>query len=201
MNMTWNNNVAYAVGLITTDGSLSSDGRHIAFVSKDVGLIKTFKQCLCLNNKIRPKTSGYSNKMYYRIQFGNVNLYNWLLKIGLMPNKTKVIGELKAPEKYFFDFLRGHLDGDGCIRSFSDPIYPKSKRLYTVFYSASLKHLKWIQKYLNKCIGIKGWIERGNRVGRLTYAKQESKILLPLIYYNKKLPCLKRKRQKVETIL
>lgn len=31
----WSPKIAYAVGLITTDGSLSKDGRHIDLTSKD----------------------------------------------------------------------------------------------------------------------------------------------------------------------
>lgn len=33
--ITWSPEIAYAVGLLTTDGSLSIDGRHIDFTSKD----------------------------------------------------------------------------------------------------------------------------------------------------------------------
>ena len=200
-NAKWSPNIAYAVGLITTDGSLSSDKRHITFVSKDIGLIKTLKHCLCLNNRIKPKKSGFSKKMYYKIQFGDVKFYRWLLKIGLTPNKTKSIGELNLPKKYLPDFLRGHLDGDGCLRVFQDPVYHNSKRLYTVFYSASLKHLKWIQKQINRLLKINGWIESGNRVYRLTYAKLESKVLLPFLYYNKRIPFLKRKRDLITSYL
>ena len=32
----WNHNLAYAIGLLATDGNLSSDGRHMALVSKDI---------------------------------------------------------------------------------------------------------------------------------------------------------------------
>lgn len=199
--MNWKRNIAYAVGLITTDGSLSSDKRHITFVSKDIDLIKTFKRCLNINNKITPKKSGYSNKIYNKIQFGNVKFYRWLLRIGLTPNKTKTIGDIKIPEKYLPDFLRGHLDGDGCIRSFQDPVYRNSKRLYIVFYSASLKHLKWIQKRIKQSLIIHGWIERGKNVCRLTYAKSESKTLLKFLYYNKNIPCLERKRNLIKYYL
>lgn len=199
--MDWSNDIAYVVGLITTDGNLSKDGRHITFISKDIDLIKTFKRCLCLNNKITPKPSGYSDKIYNKIQFGNVKLYRWLLKIGLMPNKTKILGKLDIPRKYFFDFLRGHLDGDGCFRVFKDPVYPNSERFYIVFHSASLNHLKWIQNKINRLTGIKGWIEYSTRVWRLTYAKSESKILLPSLYYNKSIPFLKRKRNIIKYFL
>ena len=80
-NLIWSTNFAYALGLITSDGNLSSDGRHMAFVSKDLDLINTFKDCLDLKNKVSLKRSGYSkdpSKKYYVVQFGNVKLYNFL---------------------------------------------------------------------------------------------------------------------------
>ncbi|MBI1985058.1 MAG: hypothetical protein HYS60_03085, partial [Candidatus Wildermuthbacteria bacterium] len=86
----WSPDMAYAVGLITTDGSLSIDGRHINLTSKDKQLIETFKICLNLQNKIGRKGSGtQKEKLYYYIQFGDILFYKWLLKIGLMPNKSK----------------------------------------------------------------------------------------------------------------
>jgi hypothetical protein len=189
--------LAYAVGLITTDGSLSSDGRHFDFTSTDIQLLKTFKKCLRINNKISSKSSGYTGysggRNVYHIQFGDVTLYQWCLKIGLMPNKTKKLGALLIPEKYFFDFLRGHLDGDGCIRKYQDPVYQNSQRLYVSFCSASLVHLKWLQSTINKLLTIKGFIRKNLRVYYLTYAKNDSIKLLKSLYYSNDLPCLKRK--------
>lgn len=137
----WSPAIAYAVGLITTDGSISKDGYHIDLTSTDVQLLKTFKKCLGINNKITEKLSGAGN-VSFRVQFGNVVLYRWLINIGLMPNKTKRVGALKIPNKYFFDFLRGHLDGDGSIRNYQNPVYPNSERLYIRFCSASPKHIQ-----------------------------------------------------------
>ena len=196
----WTSNIAYATGLITTDGNLSTNGRHFTFVSKDIELIKTLKRCLELKNRIVPKKSGFSNKKYLKIQFGNVKLFRWLSSIGLKPNK-KFVNKLKVPDKYFADFLRGHIDGDGCIRSFNDPWYPKSVRVYTVFNSANLRHVKWIRRSLSKLLGIRGWLESNNHIWKLTYAKNDSKKLLNFIYYSKNLPCLKRKRNKIMFLL
>ncbi len=198
----WNSEIAYAVGLITTDGNLSPDGRHLILVSKDIPLLKTFRKCLKLKNKIGLRRSSYTGKKdCHCVQFGNVILYKWLLTIGLMPNKTKRIGSLKIPKKYFFDFLRGHLDGDGCIRKFQDPIYPNSQRLYTVFHSASRKHLKWLQQKINSLLNVCGFIEYTSREFRLTFAKKESLKLLPKIYPNLEVPCLKRKYKIAKSIL
>jgi hypothetical protein len=120
----WNPALAYAVGLLTTDGNLSSDGRHITFTSKDVELIETFKQCLNLTNRITITFSGLGN-FAHRVQFGDVVLYQWLLDVGLMRNKSKIIGALSIPDEFFFDFLRGHLDGDTAIASYWDKSFSR----------------------------------------------------------------------------
>ncbi len=117
----WNTKLAYAVGLLVTDGNLSNDGRHFSLRSSDKDQLKTFKRCLNVNNKIITTiNSGYSKKTCYRIQCGNVGFYNWLMDIGLMPNKSLIIEDIRIPDKFFPDFLRGHLDGDGCVYQYQD---------------------------------------------------------------------------------
>lgn len=58
----WSPEIAYAVGLIATDGCLSIDGRHLDFTSKDIQLLETFKKCLELKSKIGFKNSSFSKK-------------------------------------------------------------------------------------------------------------------------------------------
>lgn len=199
----WSPNTAYAVGLLTTDGNLSNSGRHIDFTSKDIQLIRTFKKCLGIKNKIGLKTSGFSNKKYPRIQFSDVILYNWLLSIGLTPKKSKTIGALKIPDKYFFDFLRGHFDGDGCCYSYWDKRWDSSFMFYMKFYSASKEHILWLRKKIKNLINIKGDLTKNGRdyVYQLKYAKRESKMLILKMYYKKNLPCLERKYKKLKKIL
>lgn len=190
----WSPELAYAVGLITTDGSLSKDGRHIEFVSNDKDLIITLQKCLGISNKISKKRSGYTKKpTSYRVQFGNVTLHKWLVGIGLMPNKSKQLSELKVPDEFFSDFLRGHLDGDGTIRKYFDPVYPKSLRLYVTLLSASLSHVLWLQRKINNLVGINGFLRRPPRVYSLTFSKFDSIKLLRYLYPNPGIPCLERK--------
>ncbi len=125
----WSPDTAYAIGLITTDGNLSPDGRHFDFTSKDRDLVQTLKKCLGLINRIGTKKNS-AGQVYFRIQFGSVIFYKWLVNIGLMPNKSKRLKSLKILKHVFFDFLRGHLDGDRSIKRYNDPVYPKSIRLY-----------------------------------------------------------------------
>ncbi len=203
----WNPEFAYATGLLTTDGNLSKDGRHFEFTSKDIQLVRTFKRCMNLNGvKIGTKTSGFDDKKYPHIQFSNVKLYKELLKIGLMPNKSKRLKELKIPNEYFFDFLRGHFDGDGSCYSYWDKRWNSSFMFYTKFTSASKQHILWIKSKLKNLLRIKGSLDSLRHpekapLYQLKYAKKESKILISKMYYKKNLSCLKRKHKKIKTIL
>lgn len=216
--MTWTSNLAYAVGLITSDGCLSPDGRHIILTSVDRQLLNTFKECLNKDYKtsINPK-GGYANKkVAYRVQFSDVKLYNWLLKIGVTPNKSLTIGPLKINLKYFRDFLRGHLDGDGSIIHYKDKYLTHIKasyiydRLFIYFISASAEHLKWLRSQIILTKGLKGSIsktvdfrtdKKGSSMYKLKYSTKEAKKLLNWIYYKPNLPRLERKFKIAEPYL
>lgn len=191
--------VAYAIGLIATDGNLSNDGRHIDLTSKDREQLRTFMRCLGLDVTITTKISGYTKKQVPRIQFSDVKLYRFMTKIGLSPAKTKTLSSLKIPRKYYYDFLRGHLDGDGHFYSYWDKRWPDSFMFYLVFNSASRQHINWLRSTNKKLLGINGHInsDRRHSVYQLKYAKKESLRLLRKIYYNATVPCLERKRLKI----
>jgi len=197
----WRGNLAYAIGLIVTDGSLSKDGRHLNFTSKDKDLIKTFAGCLGLKNKIGKKTSGFTKKKdCFNIQFGDINFYRWCINIGLMPNKSKILKDLKIPEKYFFDFLRGCFDGDGCIYAYWDPRWRSSYMFYTQFCSASLDFINWLEKIIEHLLGPRGKITRGSGVWQLRFAKRDSLLIFKKMFHAKNLPYLKRKYTKANKI-
>lgn len=202
VDTTWSPELAYAIGLITTDGTLSKDGRHLALVSKDKQQLENFLQALKLKNKIGTHFSG-SGKKAFRVQFGDVHFYNFLLDIGLMPNKSKILGNLKIPKVYFFDFLRGHFDGDGTFYAYWDPRWRSSFMFYTTFISASRRHIQWLQMCLKQLLGITGHITKGvsMSVYQLKYAKAESLKLLPKLYYDRRILSLLRKRLKIERAL
>lgn len=197
----WSSKMAYAVGLLVTDGSLSKDGRHINFTSKDIDLIETFKKCLGLRNTTGKKMGGYSTSPSLQVQFGDVLFYKWLVALGLFPNKSKTIGELKIPNKYFFDFFRGCFDGDGSIFSYWDPRWHSSYMFYINIASGSMVFLKWLQKTISDFCNISGHIKPSNGCHLLSFAKKDSRILLNKMYYKKNLPYLKRKFSKAKKIL
>ncbi|MFH1457790.1 MAG: LAGLIDADG family homing endonuclease [Candidatus Omnitrophota bacterium] len=214
MNIKWNSNLAYAIGLITTDGHLSKDKRHILFTTTDRQLATTFRDCLGLKNKIIvTPPSGFGKKRAYRINFGNVNFYRWLQEIGLKTKKHYSAGKLNIPNRYFVDFLRGYLDGDGSIFTYTDKYMTyKDKRytyyrLYTNFISTISSQIKWIRSKIKNKLNIDGALsfylkkDRKLPVCQLRFAKNESLKLLSWIYYKNNLPCLHRKRRIAERFL
>lgn len=173
--------------------------------SSETDLLETFKKCLEIKNKIGKTKNG--EIVSYRVQFGNIQFYNWLIKIGLTPAKTHTIGEIKIPNKFFRDFLRGHLDGDGSITVYTDRYnFYKGRnyvnqRIFVRFISASKKHIDWLHKKITKLAGVKGaFIVNKPKsikhvpIYEIKFAKKESIKLLRWIYYKKDIPCLKRKR-------
>lgn len=212
----WSPEIAYAVGLIVSDGSLSIDGRHITFTSADWDLIETFCRCLELTNRItKVPRSGNIVHSSYRVQFSDVTFYEWLLEIGLLSNKRGKLGRLNIPDVVFADFLRGWFDGDGSILTYIDRSNMCKKeeyiyrRLYIRLYSTSRKHLEWIRETLQRLLGTRGGLNRdarsakrgGGVIWRLQYAKKDSLRLLSWMYYAADVQCLGRKRALAEPFL
>jgi hypothetical protein len=198
----WSTDLAYAVGLLATDGNLSPDGRHLEIPSKDHALLETLKSCLGLGNAITPHSSGSA---IHRLQWGDRQFYDWLMSIGLTPAKSLTLGPLAVPDEYFADFLRGCIDGDGSITTYTDryntfrnPQYVYT-RLYVSLVSASFRFVDWVRATVQRLIGLSGYVSARrspmrNPIWRLAYAKRESLALLRWIYYNADVPCLARKR-------
>lgn len=200
----WSPNLAYAVGLFATDGCLYNNGRHMDFTSKDREQLQNFKKCLGLKVKITYKTSGFTSKKYPRLQWGDVVLYKFFTDIGLTPHKSKTLGSLKIPGKYFFDFLRGHHDGDGSFYSYYDPRWRSSFMYYLIFASASREHITWIQETIFRMVNVHGHVTKSgalHQLYQLKYAKKEGLIVLHSMYYKKNLMSLSRKRLKIERAL
>ncbi|PIV10388.1 MAG: hypothetical protein COS49_00735 [Candidatus Portnoybacteria bacterium CG03_land_8_20_14_0_80_41_10] len=199
----WTSKFAYAIGLFTADGSLSIDGRHLNFTSKDKVQVRNFMKCLGLKNRISKKTRGAEKiRKYHQVQFGNVKLYGFLQSIGLSVNKSLTIKHVEIPRELFQDFLRGLLDGDGNISILSHPEsrYPQ---LRVRFASGSITFLQWLQESINKNLklGNRGSIQCYGRSKCLSYGKEDSIKIFRYIYYSDQIICLKRKLAKAKPFL
>jgi len=195
----WSSNLAYAVGLLASDGCLSLPvhGYLIDLTSLDRDQLENYISCLGVPYKITKKY-GSNGKEYLRVQFKNVRFYEFLLSIGLTPAKSKTIGAIKVPDKYFLDFLRGSFDGDGSSYDYYDPRWKSSFMFYLTFCSASEPHIFWMREIIEKLVGVHGHISksRGSSMYSLRYAKREGVILAQKMYKGGGV-CLARKRLKI----
>ena len=195
---TWTPEIAYAVGLLATDGNLSPSGRHVSVSSGDRELLETFLQCVGRRAKIGNVEGGFGTGGL-RVQIGDVGLYRWLQSIGLTPRKSLTLGAITVPDDVLVHLLRGLLDGDGSIIDCTyDGTGKASGRRYRTllvrFNTASLEHARWIRNKIQALYGLTGglWCEDG--MYQLTYAKRASGRLLQLLYPTPEVPCLARKR-------
>jgi len=197
----WTHEIAYLVGLFASDGCLINDNRHLNITSKDLEIIKTTQSILNIEVKVFIKISNYGGQAYH-LSFSNVALYDFLLKIGLTPAKSKTIGPLLIPDEYYADFLRGCFDGDGTIYGYWDPRWRSSLMYYTEFTSASPIFLEWLRAQNVRLFSASpGTIKPGTRADKLNYAKVDSQLLFQHIYYRSDLPKLTRKYDKFVAFL
>ena len=187
---------------MATDGCLYNDGRHLSFTSSDMQLVQLFKNLMGFPNRINLKASGTSTRKCPNLQLSNVNFYRWLLAVGLTPRKSLTLGPLKIPRQFMSDFIRGCFDGDGSIYSYTDPRWTHSYMFYTSFASGSKTFILWLRSKLSERLKIQGYITLANsNTYQLRYAKKESLVLISHMYYNERVPCLKRKKYKILRIL
>lgn len=193
----WSPDLAYACGLMASDGCLLSDGRHMDLTSKDIEQLETFKRCIGITANITSKLNGNQQRVT-RVQFGDVRLYQWFISIGITPRKTFTLGDVDIPDKYFADFLRGEFDGDGCSTAYWDTRWKSSVCLYVSFASGRTGYLKWLNTTISRLFDIRGIIGKASRTCTLTFSKTKARILCDAMYYQCGVSCLKRKKEKLD---
>ncbi|MDD5136776.1 MAG: LAGLIDADG family homing endonuclease [Candidatus Omnitrophica bacterium] len=177
----------YLVGLITSDGCLSLDGRHIDITAKERRFLEKIKDSIGITNKAGLKNKSAANEAY-RIEFSNKNLYEFLLSVGLTPCKSLTQDEVIVPDEFFHDFLRGVIDGDGCIRSWDHPANKREQWSLRI-YSPSLFFVEWLHREIAYLFKAKGRIHKYAKKKPLVdmfilkYGKMAAKAILSRCYY------------------
>lgn len=190
------NSFWYLVGLITSDGCLSLDGRHIDITSKESGYLRTVRKQFGFSNRICRKRNG-NGQVSYRIQLSSREFYMRMLEIGLIPNKSKTVGRLYIPKEYFADFMRGLIDGDGSIRRWKHP-GNKIEQWSLRICSASKVFIEWIKTNCCEYFGVTGRLYeevdgKERRRWVLKYGKLAAQRLLSKCYHKESTISLKRK--------
>jgi hypothetical protein len=111
--------------------------------------------------------------------------------------KSKTLGDINIPKKYFADFLRGCIDGDGNINITRHP-ESTHPQLRVRLCSASPNFLIWVKGRIEECFNIKsGWIQSFTKrtIRELTFGKRDAILIFKHIYYPDVESFLNRKYQ------
>lgn len=109
----WSPEVAYVIGFFMADGCVEPKLNRISIElsMKDYDHLLNIKNLMGSENPICIKKTRYSCGLYIH----NRKMVNDIMKMGVIPNKTTRCRLPIIEDKYFYDFLRGYIDGDGSI--------------------------------------------------------------------------------------
>jgi hypothetical protein len=108
----WNSNMAYILGFTCADGCVYQ--RTLSWelsnkFSSDKLLLERFSKEFNSNYRVEERLKSY------RLRINSLFLIKDLEKLGIVPNKTKILKFPNVPKIYIRHFIRGFLDGDGWI--------------------------------------------------------------------------------------
>ena len=186
----WSSKMAYVLGFIAADGSLEDApylrGKYLRITSSDLEILEKLKRTMDSGHRfitIKPKTilirgKQYISKEKYMLRVGSHEIYNDLVKLGITPHKSKTIQFPKVSHGCLSHFVRGYLDGDGCIN-----FYNKKRRLSVTFTSGSQLFLEQLSKIISSLLDLKTHIAfRNNGAFQLKYSTREAVPFLKFIY-------------------
>lgn len=121
---------AYWLGFLYADGNIEKDKNviELALQESDIEHLKKYRNFLHLNNKpfdYKVRRFETTNKYSYRFSVCSANIKNDLIKLGCFPSKTytlKFPTNEQVPNHLIHHFIRGYIDGDGCIYTSSNKI-------------------------------------------------------------------------------
>ncbi len=189
----WSNEMAYALGFLYADGSIinavtSSRTQYIQFSNKDREILEKIKSALQAEHPIHVRPSRkikhgngkiYESSVQFSIRIGSRRMFADLKKLGLMPNKSKVMKFPVVPPKHLSHFVRGYFDGDGSI------VFNKKRWIRVVFTSGSKDFLEQLSDNLSKALKIrKRPVRLSHYSYQLYYFTQEGLKILNFIYEN-----------------
>lgn len=171
--------MAYVLGWLYTDGNLSKVTTKFKITSIDRQILDRIRNILETDYQLECCKTR-EGKDYFILRISNREMYQDLLKLGLTPAKTTTMLLPAIPRAYFSHFLRGVIDGDGCI-------YHERLGKYRILRSSitcgSYKFLNELQKMITKLYGLKPkTLYKSKSAFMIRYSMRESFVLLNHVY-------------------
>jgi len=203
----WNQEHAYLLGWICSDGSNSDVRMSIRLQEKDKKILEILKEILeyegpliyLKRNKINIINGKYPFKSYqnrYSLNIGRMNFCKTLTNLGINGDKSHLEFPKYLKEELIPHFLRGYYEGDGTFCVY----YPAGRLNFEINLIASKNFILTTQQILKKELGIEtridyeGFYRNGVVVLRAAGVNNALKIFNYL--YKDAHFCLKRKFRK-----
>lgn len=112
-----NEESAYWLGFVLADGCMMRNNYSltIGLSRKDRAHLEKFARFLGGVTSIKDRMVKTYECCY--VSIGSKQMFNDLLKYGCTPKKSLTLKFPEIPDEYFWHFLRGYFDGDGCVVS------------------------------------------------------------------------------------
>ncbi len=184
--------MAYVLGYWYADGSLENAeylrGKYIRVTSTDKETIEKIRTWIGSSHNIVVIKSppSQNRKTQYFLRIGDHALYDDLIRLGLYPNKSLTIKFPVVPDDFLEDFLRGNLDGDGCVYlALGNGVTQIKivKRISVIFTSGSFDFLQSLCRILKKRLSLsQDRVYQGTRAFQLRYSTRDSLKIFQFLY-------------------
>lgn len=188
----------YSLGLLISDGCIDNQNRlTISLQYEDGYILEYVKKFLLISNEVKTyetkkseNSSSWSirGKLYKRLTWGYKFAPPYWEKLGMIQNKTS--NEVWLPYMNSWSFIRGFLDGDGCISN--------NKIIFTC---ANIDFLQNLQKFIGSYINNFGSLYKDGSAFDLAFTGIFALELGNYLYKDSEGLRLERKYQKYLEIL
>jgi hypothetical protein len=200
----------YLLGAFITDGCVYSRDKsqtvfRASISSCDIEWLNTIKDIICPQMHIINKCNNN-----YELRFYSQEIASWLISKGCVPRKSLILQMPEVPSRYLPDFIRGCIDGDGCIHISN---YKKKDRkgiyqkVICYLCSSSPNFIKSMSSlitfkhsFIERKIGTGKKIKSKHPHYRIFFNDNNAKNFMSWIYYQGHEISLKRKNDLVQSL-
>lgn len=172
---------AYWIGFLATDGNIYDNIVSIALQARDKNHIEKFKKLLKSNHPIYDIDSKLNNKIFKSVKFQirSDKLCDDLISLGITKNKSLTLKPQKIKDEFVPDYIRGLIDGDGCIHIRKD-------NQMSISFIGTFEVCSFISQNITMLCNIKpSKIKRRKNVYHIRWnGNKISKKITDAIYYN-----------------
>ncbi len=143
----WSTQMAYVFGFTCADGNLYKGTLSWELSNKfdsNLDLLKSFRKVMKSDYPIDSRVSSY------RLRISNLHVLQGIKKLGIIPNKKKVLVFPNVPKEYLRHFIRGFLDGDGWIS-----LRKRNREVCVGFSNGSINFMKSLITCFESILDIK----------------------------------------------